>query len=527
MGELLTHEPLTDRQAGFVHDIVISAQSLLGIINDILDFSKIETGKLELNPVDYDFNMLIDNVESMFMYVAQKKGLEFKLECGEDLPSYLYGDDIRLRQILTNICGNAVKFTEKGHVKLTVKANAGNLVFTVEDTGMGIRREDLLKLFNAFEQVDKSKNRNVVGTGLGLSISKSFVTAMGGNITVESEYGYGTSFTITIPIVAGDPQNAVLHGVNSTGQSLSAPEARILVTDDNEFNLKVASGLLSLMDIEAETADSGYKAIDLVKEKDYDIVFMDHMMPEINGIETVERIRALGGKYNDLTIIALTANAIKGAAEMFLASGFDGFIAKPINVEELRTVIKKYLPPEKLQEVDESKHRSNFHKEDELLIKAKSTFVKDNRNTFKAITDALDSGDIKTAHRIAHTLKSSAAYLKKKKLAAAAASLEASLAAESAEYTPEQLQEIETELASALLEFEPLAKKEDSTAAVQVSIDDLVIIFTQLKPLLEKGDFAAADYIEMLQGIAGMEDLAERIDEYDFVGALEVLERFN
>ena len=318
MAELLTHERLNERQTEYVNDIIVSAKSLLGIINDILDFSKIESGKLELNPVDYDFRALINNIESMFTYVSDNKGLEFKVEVADDIPDCFYGDDIRVRQVLINICGNAVKFTEKGNIKLTVKKIGNKLVFEIKDTGMGIRKKDLPKLFNLFEQADKSRNRNIVGTGLGLPISKAFVEMMGGEIIVESEYGRGSTFTVIMPIVKGDPSGIRKDDNSNIGQALSAPDARILVADDNRFNLKVACGLLNLMDIEAETADSGFKAIELVRQNDYDIVFMDHMMPEMDGIETVRKIRKLGGKYEDLTIIALTAKTpLKTRARCF------------------------------------------------------------------------------------------------------------------------------------------------------------------------------------------------------------------
>ncbi|MCL2690053.1 MAG: ATP-binding protein, partial [Chitinispirillia bacterium] len=349
MAEILEHEKLNDYQKSHVEDIRVSARSLLGIINDILDMSKIEAGKLELNPADYSLSQFIDNIVSMFTHVAKNKGLEFLVDTADNLPGYLYGDDLRLRQTLTNICGNAVKFTKNGHVKLSVSTKADTLVFKIEDTGMGIRREDLPKLFDAFQQVDSANNRNVVGTGLGLSICKSFVEMMGGEITVESEYGHGTAFTVSIPIVKGNSEN-ISSGENmKVEENLSAPSARILITDDNEFNLKVASGLLGLMDIKAEIANSGFKAVELVKQNDYDIVFMDHMMPEMDGIETTQKIRKLGSKYEMMTIIALTANAVKGAREMFAQNGFNDFISKPIDVNELRRIVKKHLAPQKIQ----------------------------------------------------------------------------------------------------------------------------------------------------------------------------------
>jgi len=525
MSELLGHEVLSERQKGYVSDITVSSKSLLGIINDILDFSKIETGKLELNPVDYSLRELSDNITSMFTYVASDKGLEFVVSAADDLPEYLFGDDLRLRQALTNICGNAVKFTEKGQIKLTVKVDGEMLKFVIEDTGIGIHEEDLPKLFKAFEQLDKVKNRSVVGTGLGLSITKAFVEMMGGEVNVESEYGRGTAFTVSIPVVEGNPDNISTRVAGKKEHTISAPDAKILIVDDNGFNLKVASGLLSFMDIEAETADSGFKAIELVQQNDYDIVFMDHMMPEMDGVETVQRIRALGEKHAEQTIIALTANAVAGSREMFLANGLDDFISKPIDADELQDIVQRYLPEEKVKKVDKADAGEILDREEMLRRKAIITFVKENRNTFERITESLSSGDIKAAHRIAHTLKSSAGYLGKKELQEAAFSLEMSLKDEAAEYTPEQLSVIEKELSLAISEFEPLVEAAESEKpdSVQIDAEELKSLLAELKPLLEKGDFGAAGYAEKLEGVEGMKELAELLDDYDFEGALNVL----
>jgi len=530
MGELLGHEHLTVRQMEYVNDIVISAKSLLDIINDILDFSKIESGKLELNLVDFNFHQLTDNITSMFTYVARDKGLEFEVETADDLPDYLFGDDIRLRQVLTNICGNAVKFTEKGSIKLMIMTDGDKLIFIIKDTGLGIHKEDLSKLFNAYEQADKFKNRGIVGTGLGLSISKSFVEMMGGEISVESEYGYGSAFTVVIPLVKGNAENVSKDETDKVEQTFSAPDARILITDDNEFNLKVASGLLKLMDIEAETTDSGLKAIELIRQNDYDIVFMDHMMPEMDGIETVQEIRKLGGKYEELTIIALTANAVNSAIDTFFSSGFNDFVAKPINAGELREIVKRHLPPEKIRtEVNPEWWQDRLNKEEALFHRATITFVKENQNTFKNIMASLNSGDVKTAHRIAHTLKSSAGYLGKKELQEAAFSLEQSLQSGPTGYTLEQLDSLEKELEKALREFEPLLKEEESRKpnAAQIDGEKLASLLSTLDPLLSKGDFGAASFVEELRGIVGMEELAKRIDDYDFEGALRLLKEIS
>jgi len=348
MAELLTNEQLSKRQVGFIDDIKVSAYSLLSIINNILDISKIESGKFSLTPVNYDFHTLIDSIISMFSYVTQKKELEFKYESTGDLPEYLYGDDLRLRQVLINICGNAVKYTEKGYVKLKISVSNGNLIFEISDTGMGIRKEDMPRLFDTFERMEMEKNRSIAGTGLGLPLCKSFVEMMGGKILVESEHERGSVFTIIIPAVPGDKTKVKSVNNIQKERTLSAPNANVLVVDDNEFNLKVAEGLLDLFKIKAKIAFSGKEAIDMIQKNEFDIVFMDHMMPEMDGVEATRKIRKLGAQYETLPIIALTANAVQGAKEKFLSSGFSGFISKPIDIQELNEALREWLPPEKL-----------------------------------------------------------------------------------------------------------------------------------------------------------------------------------
>jgi CheY-like chemotaxis protein/anti-sigma regulatory factor (Ser/Thr protein kinase) len=358
MSELLQHEQLDRRQMAYVSDINSSAYSLLTIINDILDLSKIESGKFELSLVDYDFHTFIANITSMFEYVAQKKNLMFKFENIGELPDCLYGDDLRLRQVLTNICGNAMKFTHEGSVTLRVHVMPEKLLFEIADTGIGIRKEDLTELFDAFSQADTQINREITGTGLGLAICKSFVEMMGGSIRVDSEYGQGTNFKVTIPLVRGNKNNVKPDEDLKKVQNFIAPGASVLVVDDNEFNLRVAVGLLSLYQIDAETAFSGKEAIYMIQQGDFDIVFMDHMMPEMDGMETTHEIRKLGGKYKDLMIIALTANAFQGAKELFLENGFNGFITKPIDVQKLNENLTGWLPPDKIKYMPQSEMKT-------------------------------------------------------------------------------------------------------------------------------------------------------------------------
>jgi PAS domain S-box-containing protein len=349
MSELLSLESLHSRQRNYVKDISIASHSLLSIINDILDFSKIEAGRLELSPINYDFREMMANLVSMFGFMARKKNLNFKYEeGGSGLPTCLYGDDVRLRQVLINLCANAVNFTNRGHVCLRVTAENSELIFEITDTGIGIKPEDLKNLFALFIRADSVKNRDMTGTGLGLSISKTFVEMMGGTINAKSEYGAGTTFTVTIPITAGDESKIVRPNVKGGKISFSAPDAKVLVVDDNNLNLKVAYRLLGLYGIAADMASSGQEAIIAVQKTAYDMVFMDHMMPDMNGIQATAKIRALGGKYFKLPIIALTANATHGVQEIFLSSGLDDYMPKPIELDNLSEILKRWIPIEKI-----------------------------------------------------------------------------------------------------------------------------------------------------------------------------------
>jgi len=343
---LLAGKKLDDEQLHYVQNIHTSATFLMDIINDILDYSKIQAGKLSLIPGHYDFHLVIDNIDSMIRFLAGNKGINYRLVMEGELPKCLYGDDIRLRQALLNILNNAVKFTDKGEVVLTISVTDAYIFFDISDTGIGIREEDIILLFDAFTQTDMQKNRSKEGTGLGLAISKSVIEMMDGFISVESVYGHGTTFHITIPKVLGD--ETLISGVGDIDYKIYAPDAKILVVDDNAVNLNVACGLLKLCKITADTAMSGQEAIEKVNQNHYDIVFMDHMMPGMDGVEATKIIRESGVK---VTIVALTANAIAGAKEDFFAAGMDDWLTKPINKVLFFKVLEKWIPPEKVTRV--------------------------------------------------------------------------------------------------------------------------------------------------------------------------------
>ncbi len=468
ISEILLGKPLPEDVLMDISTIQNSGSSLLGIINDILDFSKIETGKLEINETDYMLPSLLMDVSNVISVRISGRPIFFMMDIDPAIPSRLYGDDIRLKQILLNLIGNSAKFTREGYIELRVEGRMTDethceLVFEIKDSGIGIRREDFGKLFTTFSQVDTKRNREISGSGLGLAISRNLARMMGGDLTVESEYGKGSLFTVRIVqtvkeyvrfgevkdpgkyrILICEQNEAVIHSLTRTMEKLGLDYAvcretdrlrsyegmthvlirrksfldlreklefmfpkeniclildsgehaeshflqykqlqlplicmqiinvlngeeivtsikkksfdrsqivplsfaRILIVDDNTTNLQVAQGLMAPYRMKIDVAASGFKAIEMVKAVRYDAIFMDHMMPEMDGIETTQYIRKLPGDYyRKVPIIALTANAMSDARAMFLSSGMDDFVAKPIEMAELNRVLKKYVLP--------------------------------------------------------------------------------------------------------------------------------------------------------------------------------------
>ena len=467
MTDILLREDLPEQTREYLYNIKSSGNALLTIINDILDFSKIESGKMEIIEDDYEPMSMFHDLSMIFLNRIGEKGVELLYDIDIDLPMKLHGDSQRIRQVIINLMNNAIKFTEEGYVKLSVEVKKMSeevveLYFRIQDTGQGIREEDISKLFGSFQQVDTKKNRYKEGTGLGLAISKQLVELMGGTIGVESEYGKGSTFYFTIPqkvrshkraadikrksteqilvsarfdnelvllkyenlinkyhvtdvkleeaiarnlkidvfytddpgavskeerkqleawkttfCILQNPMQQNLSGeqgtlINKPLYSLNfcqvinheeisyneekqneicftAPDARILIVDDTEMNLKVAIGLLEPLHLQIDTAANGKRAVKMIQEKEYDLVFMDHMMPVMDGVEATKVVRALEGDYyQKLPIVALSANATTEAREIFRTNGLNDFVAKPIKVQEICRCIRKWLPAEKV-----------------------------------------------------------------------------------------------------------------------------------------------------------------------------------
>ncbi len=381
--ELLLQLDASDEVNEYASEIKSASNNLLAIINDLLDISKIESGHMELVPVPYYLHYLFTDIESVMSIPTGKKGIGFRINANPELPSQLYGDIVRIRQVLTNICNNAVKFTNDGYVELSATFSETDdpdtimLEFGIRDTGIGIRKDDLELIFDKFRQVDMRLNRNVEGSGLGLSICRQLTALMNGTIEVDSVYGEGTTFTVKIPQKVLDRNKLsnylVVHKQEEKKKSMIyAPSARVLVVDDNPVNVKILRGLLLHYEIDSDTSLSGEEAVRMAGESTYDLILMDHMMPGMNGEDALNAIRALDDKdRSEVPVIAVTANAIRGMRDEFLRKGFTDYLSKPVETDKLEQILKDHLPSNLFVALEEEESES----EQELDLEIKGIDV--------------------------------------------------------------------------------------------------------------------------------------------------------
>ena len=355
MTEILLRGDLTAEQKEYLENIKSSGNALVSIINDILDISKIEASKMELVDDVYATRQMMSDIDKIIRTRIGDKPIELVCDIDKSVPDRLYGDGLRIRQIIINLANNAVKFTDSGRITITMKAKKTEderiaVFVSVADTGQGIKKEDLSKLFGAFQQVDALKNKGKEGTGLGLTISSQLVEMMGGRLEVSSEYGKGSEFYFTIYQEPVSEDMEWKQEAEDDIMNFTAPNAKILLVDDNEINRKVALGLLEPLQMQIDTAINGKNAIDMIEQKEYDLVFMDHMMPVMDGIEATKRLREKEGDYyQKLPVIALTANAMKEAQKLFQEAGMNGFVAKPIVMKQICQAIRQWLPEDRIQ----------------------------------------------------------------------------------------------------------------------------------------------------------------------------------
>ena len=350
----------------YARDIQSAGNTLLHIINDILDFSKIESGHLELSSMNYDLGQVLRDVDNMVKLKAEQKGLKYIMQVDNSLPDELFGDRVRVHQIMVNILNNAVKYTKKGSVKFVLTGARGDdpslivLHITVTDTGIGIHAEDIPKLFKSFQRIDAKETHNIEGTGLGLAITGRLIELMGGSVEVTSTYGQGSTFHVVIPqkIVGEktlkDFESSSGHKKKVARKILKAPTARLLIVDDNDMNRVVLRSLMKETEIKIDDAESGEECLNKVKENAYDVILMDYMMPRMDGRQTLTNLKALGSTIPSANakVIVCTANALVGVRAELLAAGFDDFLSKPVNGKELEAMLAKYIPPEKVSQVE-------------------------------------------------------------------------------------------------------------------------------------------------------------------------------
>ena len=388
MDEMILRECDDPEIVNYAENIKTAGNTLRGLINDILDFSKIEAGRMEIIPVDYDLSSVINDLVNMVATRADDKGLELKLNIDNDIPKFLNGDEVRVKQIITNILTNAVKYTEKGSVTFTIgyersekETDCVILKVSVKDTGIGIREEDMEKLFAKFERIEEERNRKIEGTGLGMSITRSLLEMMGSTLKVDSVYGEGSDFHFDIKQkvvrwdVIGDYEASYKEHISKHEkykESFIAPDARILVVDDNPMNLVVFKSLIKQTQIKIDTAEDGDIGIHLSRDVLYDIIFIDHLMPGKDGIEVLHQIKSEPSNPNlNTPYICLTANAISGAKEQYLKEGFDDYIAKPIAPLDLEEMLIRLLPDEKI-----TKTAQNRSDKSKVVIKDDLEFLK-------------------------------------------------------------------------------------------------------------------------------------------------------
>lgn len=366
MNEMILRENKDDTIQEYAKNIQSASRMLLSLINDVLDFSKIEAGKLEVTENPYHLSSLLNDVIMGMKVRAQNKKLSLHLNIDENMPAVLKGDEIRIRQIMNNLLSNAVKYTSEGSITFSAKGVRNDDTFTLEisvqDTGNGIKKEDMARLFDSFQRLELNKNRYIEGTGLGLSITKQLVNQMQGSIDVQSEYGKGSCFTVCIPqeIVDNQPMGDLNKAYKNAATAeeapmekqeekkhLYAPSSSVLVVDDNKMNLTVVKALLKRSAIQLDFAMGGEECLEFTRNKKYDLILMDHMMPEPDGVQTLHMLREEKDNVNqDTTVIVLTANAIAGAAEQYLQEGFADYLAKPVVGDKLEEVLAKYLKDE-------------------------------------------------------------------------------------------------------------------------------------------------------------------------------------
>ena len=539
--ELAMDGEVSPNTKDYLGKIIENSNGLLQIINDILDISKVEAGQMILEKIPFDMHELFSSCRSIIIPKAVEKGIILHFYAEPSLGKKPLGDPTRLRQLLLNLLSNAVKFTNTGTVKLNTKIinkTEKNITmhFEVKDSGIGMTNEQLNKIFEPFLQAETGITRKYCGTGLGLTIAKNIIELMGGKLSVESALGIGSKFSFELTFETIDVSDEEILKKKAVFEELKKPtfEGEILLCEDNVMNQEVICEHLARVGLKTVIASNGMLGVEKVRkrkengEKQFDLIFMDIHMPVMDCLEAADKILEL---LPNASIVAMTANIMSTDRDLYMKSGMNDYIGKPFTSQELWRCLLKYFKPIRWQAVSNPK---NAKAEENLRYRLIRTFVKDNKNRYSEIVEAVNKSDIKLAHRLAHTLKGNAGQLGKTLLQLAAANLEECLKDERSQVTKEQLKVLEMELDAVLLQFAeefksmPADEEEEQQNHSEVldgrAVEELI---KELKPLLEMGNPECRELTNRIQMIPGNEEikkqLIQQIDDLDFEPATVTL----
>ncbi|MDR2580463.1 MAG: transporter substrate-binding domain-containing protein [Fibromonadaceae bacterium] len=527
--ELATDSDSMPQVDDYLKKITSSTRLLLRIVNDILDISKIEAGKMELESVPFDLHGIFSRCQSMILPGIKEKDLDLSIYAEPSIGKKLLGDPIRLYQVLMNLLTNAVKFTNNGIVKFSSAIKNSNdthttIYFEVKDTGIGISPEQIEKVFNPFTQVDSSATRNYEGTGLGLTIAKNIVELMDGKLTVESSLGAGSTFSFEITFNTIDVPNDASS--QNRFDIIEKPhfEGLVLICDDNSLNQQVICAHLARVGLQTIAADNGKIGVELVQErkrkneKPFDLILMDMFMPVMDGMEAAAKIIAMD---TGSPIAAMTANVMTSELEKYKRNGMPDCLGKPFTSQELWQLLLKYLTPVSSEPIS-----GNIDEYDDIIEQKKImqlNFYKNNQAVHTEIAEAFATGDIKLAHRLAHTLKGSAGLLGKAALRSAALEVESLLKDGTASIWDNKMNILKTELMRTLEEFKPLLEETAKREKTVLNTEQTLALFEKLGPMLEKVNPECVDLLDTIRAVPGAEELAQQIENYNFKLAAKIL----
>ncbi|MCR4616566.1 MAG: response regulator, partial [Lachnospiraceae bacterium] len=526
MADLALREKTMESAGKYIEQIKTSGKLLLNVVDDILDYQMIDSGKMEVVATDYDPMQIFSEIsESVKLRIADKN-VVYSLNVSDDMPKMLCGDGVKVRQILINIVNNAIKFTNEGSITVNACAQKTGedsilLKVAVKDTGVGIEEENLKSIFESFTQVDASRSRAVDGMGLGLTIAGELVRLMKGKIDVKSNYGEGSEFSFTVPqLIAKADKEELSETSDEKTSDFIAPEAKVLIVDDNAVNLAVAEGLLEPLEMTVVTVSGGRQAIELASRTRFDLIFMDHMMPEVDGIEATHIIREKNPEYKNVPIVALSANALGNAREMFMSEGLDEFVPKPVEVNRLYACVRSFLPPEKIHPLTkeeaakragggdvpqigdlDTKTAINMLGSSKIYLDVLKKYYKVMDTKAEVLRNAFDMEDFEIYTIEVHALKSASRQIGAEQLATMAEKLESAGKSGDTDYIKSNHAEMMEKYVSYKSVFEKFFDNGEAKENKEMLSDEV------LKDILEK-TLEAADNLDM----DAMEEVSEILE---------------